>query len=151
MHNHRYMCFTSTEHASFLGDSDLQLNIREPLHKTRLLRRESTLLPSQGSNAYDRCRYQGPRFRIRGICCLGSSSICFPATSWDCMEVSPLSWVLVVGINHLLNVKFLPFRVTSSAASAYFCLGLYRKAKTRTVLTNVTNIYLQWEAKGRCK
>ena len=25
----------------------------------------------------------------------------FERTSWDCMEVSPLSWVLMVGTNHL--------------------------------------------------
>lgn len=48
-----------------------------------------------------------------------------------------------VGINHLLNVKFLPSRVTSSAASAYFCLGLYGKGINPHRLTNVINIYLQ--------
>jgi len=81
----------------------------------------------------------------------------FQRMSWDCMKVRFLSWVLVVGINHLhrffasrcrcllikrCNVKFLPFRVTSTAASAYFCLGLYRKGINSHHLTSVINIYL---------
>ena len=64
------------------------------------------------------------------------------------MEVSPLSWVLVAGSNHLLNVKFLPFRVTSSAASANFYLGLYRKGINPHCLTNVINILFTMSGKG---